>query len=207
MDVLIHLGHSNYDPHSSYGILYYIELMSLFPEFERDIQNRLEEKKNLKIGIFGSFHETRKPFLDSLKAYLRDNSYTNIQDASDFPEESYSGPDDKYIHAFDNSRTLLNSSEVCICFIFFEKDGEHGINESLTVELSLLINSDQKSGIVLIIEKGAEQQIHANLKGIIAIGKKSEWRTIDLDPKHKIHEQTVESICYNYIEQKLRITE
>jgi len=178
--------------------------MSLYPEYDTEIRDRLLTKKTIKIGIFGSFGDSRKHFIESLKSFLRYNSYINTFDASDFSEKEFGHKDEKYESALENSDNLLNSSEIRICFLYFENDREHGINESAAIEIGFLFKSDYEDGVILIIEDGAKEQMHANLKGILAKGKKKNWITIPFDPESLTHEGIAESACYNYIGRMLQ---
>lgn len=177
--------------------------MSLFPEYDIETRERLNKKSTLKIGIFGSFDISRKKYLDSLKKYLRDNSYVNTFDASDYPKKNYKNKDEKYEIALDNSESLLIYSEIRIIFLFFERDGEHGINESVGIEIGLLYKLNSDNSIILIIEDGAETRMKANLKGLIVKGKTKNWRSIPFDPENLSHEVMAESACYNFIGRSL----
>jgi hypothetical protein len=177
--------------------------MSLFPEYDANKREIFHKKTILKIGLFGSFHAPRKRYIDSLKSYLIDKSYLHTFDASDFPEVEYKSKDDKYAKALENSEQLLKNSDVRIFFIFLENDGEHGINESVIIEIGFLFKMAHESGVILIIEDGAEKQMHANMKGILVKGRSKFWTSIPFDPQTYTHEEMVELSCYNYIGKML----
>jgi len=174
-------------------------LMSLYPEYDDIARDIIHDKANLRIGIFGSFEETRKPFLNSLKGHLRSNGYKKTYIASDCPYQQYDTKDRKYEIALENSEGLLCTSQVRVFIIFYENDGEHGINESALIEIAFLYKSNCEDGVIIIFEDKAKEQIHANLKGILSKGRKLNWAELSLDPTSKLYEDMVESECYNYI--------
>jgi len=177
--------------------------MSLFPEYDSEVRNRLYSKNSLKIGIFGSFGNTRKKYIDSLKSFLISHSYSSTFDAGDFPVRDYQDKDEKYEIALENSEALLINSDIQIFFLYLEDDKDHGINISAAIEIAFLFKSKREDGVILIIEEGAEEQIRANLKGILAKGKKKNWVTIPFDSCDLTHEIMAESACYNYIGKML----
>ena len=107
--------------------------------------------------------------------------------------------DEQYINALDNSIFLLNNSEIKIIFLYLEKKAEHNINQSAAIEIYELFKERYKGEVILIIEEGVQDQIRANLKGVLAKGKTMNWISIPFNPIDKSHEEMVESACTNYI--------
>lgn len=178
--------------------------MGLFPEYQHIDDERVLQKKELKIGIFGSFEPSRYSYLESLKRFLIEKKYEKAKVATDLPKRNYRDKKEKYEIALENSLSLVKDSDIKVFFIFFEKDTEHGINESVATEImaNIFNRKSGDEGVITIIEQGADKQIHANLKGLLSKGVKRNWRTVPLDPIENLHEEMIESICYNYIGKK-----
>ena len=80
-----------------------------------------------------------------------------------------------------------------------KKKAEHNINQSAAIEIYELFKERYKGEVILIIEEGVQDQIRANLKGVLAKGKTMNWISIPFNPIDKSHEEMVESACTNYI--------
>ena len=82
-------------------------------------------KKQISVGICGSFTGDNKTILEALKEFLKEDGYTQVFTADDFPSGRHRivNSDAKYIEALNTSMDLANNCDIVIIF-FFNSHGD-----------------------------------------------------------------------------------
>jgi hypothetical protein len=93
-------------------------------------------KRDIRIGIFGSYLGNHLTDLNLLQIFLKDNGYINTKLARDLEEDEPRGlHENEFTYAQRISDKLVDESYVHIFILFKENDGEHGINQSVLGEI------------------------------------------------------------------------
>jgi hypothetical protein len=134
----------------------------------RDEEARLfqELKRDLPIGIYGSFYLEREIELIALRDFLRSNGYNNARISRDLDprEKNSESPKDSLLD-LELSQTLINSSEVHIFVFHMPRAEDPGhLNQSVSIELGRLydllefgIKNDQD--VMILLEEGLRKEI------------------------------------------------
>ena len=132
-----------------------------------------EVKRQIFVGICGSFSENTRPILEGLKKYLNENGYSHVCTADDFPTERprITTGDEKYKDAYDTSIQLVNECDIIIIF-FFDSKRDTEINQSAIAEIQELC-SKKKRNVIVLSEEGFK--FKANLKGIKIKSTEHKW--------------------------------
>lgn len=156
-------------------------------------------KKQISVGICGSFTGDNKTILEALKEFLKEDGYTQVFTADDFPSGRHRivNSDAKYIEALNTSMDLVNNCDIVIIF-FFNSHGDPEVNQSALLELQELC-SKRKRNVIVLYEGGFK--LRSNLKGIRLRSTKHKWWDWDdfliyQIPDCYIH---VKQACHNFI--------
>lgn len=148
-------------------------------------------KKQISIGICGSFSEVDKPILDRLKEYLKENQYAFVFTADDYPnqQQQITNGDAKYDYSYGKSIDMVNTCDIII-FIFMNSDQDSEVNQSAIIELQEAC-SRRIRNIIVLTENGFT--FRNNLKGIKYRSRNWwDWHDFSID---KITD------CYMYVKQ------
>ena len=108
-------------------------------------KNQLDDlKKTTKIGIFGSFYETRKSDLTSLKQFLISNGYNAriSEDLDTRKEKDRKKKDPVYDRKL--SEGLINDSDIHIFVLVREtKDDPSNLIQSVSMEIERLVTLEE----------------------------------------------------------------
>lgn len=137
-------------------------------------------KRNTPIGIFGSFYESRKPGLISLKEFLVNAGYTarisEDLDTGKGKDRKIKDPEaDRVL-----SERLIAESDIHLFVLVHEKENEPGnLIQSVSMEierLHTLDNCGQKSAkyVAVYAETGLIGTMGSVCKGLL-LSKKADW--------------------------------
>ena len=122
-------------------------------------------KRSVPIGIFGSFAPRNLEVLELIRDRLLADGY-NARISLDLGGESARGDDEDIdIHNLRVSHRLLDSSTICIFVVFLEADGEHNINQSVSMEFERFCERDRTSDAMVLEEHGAREQAGGIFRG------------------------------------------
>lgn len=142
--------------------------MDPFQDFSRNVAEYERAKRNLRIGLFGSF---RREEIHRVRETLRDDHY-HVKISSDLVIQSGTYND---ANNFTVSMMLVDQCDTHIFLFHREMEGEHNINQSVSMELQYLADSDQSDHALILLEKGYLEQ-----SGGVFIGLKANtlgtWR-------------------------------
>jgi len=156
-------------------------------------------KKQILVGICGSFSDTNKPILNDLKDYLNQNGYRNIYTAEDFPYEkpSIANGDAKYGFTYEKCMDMVNNCQIVIIF-FFKSDQDPEVNQSAITEIQELC-SKRKRNVIVLTEEGFK--LRSNLKGIKYRSFRDKWWPWQSFSRNEIPDcyESVKQTCHNLI--------
>jgi hypothetical protein len=148
-------------------------------------------KEKVKIIVYGSYHPTNKPILDSLVKYLKDKGFQDTKLALDLitiPEKGLS--EDYEAIILTQIEELMNEVDFNI-FVLFPKE-----NNSTLIELTSLIKSDmfstKKDKTLVILNR------NYNVSMLLGLLKRDEINTFRYDSAFEICRK-----AYIFIRQNL----
>jgi hypothetical protein len=162
-----------------------------------------ELKATTKIGIFGSFFESRKNDLLALKNYLLENGYdARISEDLDIRDSaSREGLDP--LNDLNLSESLIMDSDIHIFVLPARrgKEPEHLI-QSVSMEIEHLYISDsygKKSAkyVIVCVEKGLRVTMGGVCRGLL-LKKEQDWIVFEFDEIAEIF-QSIRQACLNFI--------
>jgi len=175
---------------------------------QRDIKRKqekfLEKKRNLKIGIYGSFDPDYISHISSLKETLISEGYEGTRISEDTQIDLGAVPaDDRDAINLEHSRALLKESRVHI-FIFFNEDQDHPkLMQSATMELTGLYFSisegikNTEQFILILMESGYKDTCNTLFKGVLDDVRVPKMVYPFSNPKRII--SIAKSFCFNCI--------
>lgn len=121
-------------------------------------------KNDCKIGLFGSYENKNLTILSLLQYFLKHQGYENTLLASDLYER-YPRRKGEHRSSYDVriSNTLIRISNVHIFVIFYESDGQHGINCSAFGEMQEA-KKQRKKNIILYFDRREKKRISTYYK-------------------------------------------
>ncbi|MDG6251567.1 hypothetical protein [Methanocalculus sp.] len=148
--------------------------------FSNRLELRNSQKKNIAIGIYGSFHRTRKNDLLALRSFLRDQGYDKTRISLDMihhmaedhsslvPETLPEGP----IQDMILSDLLVKESTIHIFIFVKEHDDEHYLIQSVSMEFQhirdcISYGAKKDQFVAVYVENGLEEIAGGVFKGQI----------------------------------------
>jgi len=161
-------------------------------------------KQKTKIGIFGSFTESRKTGLLALKKYLCDNGYNawiseDLDKRSDHERKKRDPACDRKL-----SEKLIKDSDIHIFILPREHDGEpSNLAQSVSMEIERLHTLDEcerKSAkyVVVFAETGLMGTMGGVCEGLLA-SKKYDWPVREFDDIQDVF-KPARQFCMNCIQ-------
>lgn len=145
--------------------------MDFFAELADKQRVSLALKRSIPIGIFGSFNPRNKPLLEAIRDRLRAAGYDACI-SRDLEKEHPKGEEED-VNAYNLriSHLLLDRSHIHIFVFFYEKDTEHNINQSASMEYDRLCERGGLHDGLILGEEGMLEQA-----GGILLGRLSQNR-------------------------------
>jgi hypothetical protein len=175
-----------------------------------DIRQRLAlmegYRKTVRIGIFGSFYNSRKDDLIRLRDYLRGQGYTNArisEDLDDRPEGEQKLEDP--IKNRELSTQLLNESDIHI-FVVCRTGASDPVTliQSVSMELERLCTLREKGHltadyVVVYLQKPLQDTSGGVFKGLM-MTMKNDWIFLDFEDIEELF-KTSRQVCYNCLRE------
>jgi hypothetical protein len=149
--------------------------MDSFQEFSNKVINHERKKREVVIGLFGSF---KRDELRQLRDALLAENY-NVRISSDLESEIHPKPGmsaDAY--NYELSIALIEQCDIHIFLFHRELKGEHNINQSASMELQYLATRNNNQNVLVLLEDGYIKQSRGVFKGLKSnTSGKWRWRT------------------------------
>lgn len=171
-----------------------------------DIHQRLalleEYRKTVRIGIFGSFYNSRKDDLIQLRDYLRDQGYPNAKISEDLDERSEE--ERKIEDSIKNrelSKQLLNESDIHIFVVCMAGESDPvTLIQSVSMELERLCTLREERRltadyVVVYLQKPLQDTSGGVFKGLV-MTMKNDWIFIEYEEIQELF-KTSRQLCYN----------
>lgn len=146
--------------------------MDPFQKFSNKLIQFERKKRRIVIGLFGSF---KRDELRQLRSALLSENY-NVKISSDLESEISKKPgmsDDDY--NYELSIALIDRCDIHIFLFQKERQGEHNINQSASMELQYLATTKNNENVLVLLESGYLRQTGGVFKGLKA-RTKGKWR-------------------------------
>lgn len=165
--------------------------MSNTPHAKPDRDLRLASldsfKKSIRIGIFGSFYNSRKDDLLQLRDYLRNSGYTQARISEDLDERSKDERQiDNPIINRDLSIQLINESDIHIFILCMRKESEPpNLIQSVSMELERIFTLRETGNlnanyVGVYIEKPLRDTGGGVFRGLV-MTMENDWVIEDFD--------------------------
>lgn len=145
--------------------------MGYFSKFQESLDLTRDLKSRVPIAIYGSFSPGYKERLIELKTMLSDGGYFAVM-SFDFealcPIPPGADPDSYNLVL---SKVMSRIAEIHVIMIFKEGRDEHGIDNSVTIELDTL-STYQREHVIILHEEGCIRQLGSLLRARINLGKR-----------------------------------
>lgn len=139
--------------------------MDFFAEILDEEKASAAVKRSVPIGIFGSFAPRNREILELIRDRLLADGYDariSLDLGGESPRED---DEDIDIYNLRISHRLLDASIICIFVVFLEEDGEHNINQSVSMEFERFCARHRTSDAMVMEEKGAHDQAGGIFRG------------------------------------------
>ncbi|MEI7591284.1 MAG: hypothetical protein WCJ49_08270 [Deltaproteobacteria bacterium] len=163
-------------------------------------------RKTVRIGIFGSFYNSRKNDLIQLRDYLRTQGYTNAkisEDLDDRLEEEWKI--DNPIKNRELSTRLLNESDIHIFVVCMTGESDPvTLIQSVSMELERLCTLREKGHltadcVVVYLQKPLKETSGGVFKGLV-MSMKNDWVFVEFEEIQELF-KTSRQLCYNCLRE------
>ncbi len=139
--------------------------MDPFQEYSRKRAEYERVKHDILIGLFGSF---RRDEIYTLRQALLDDEF-RVYISSDLKYELPKKPGmSEHNYNYELSIALLTRCEIHIFLFHREREGEHNINQSASMELQYLAKGGPNENALILLEEGYMRQSGGVFKGLQA---------------------------------------